>query len=184
MDIDDTLNDFTATLRTTSFPYSPKYSLPKATFGAYLARIRNDAPEPGDRLSTEYSFFRYKIHEECYRRATARPDGVDFMQWLRRHDWTIFICTHRDLRRAHDTTRGWLRDNHIPFDYLFTALNKIAFCRAWGISRLIDDDADSIAYGPSYGIHVFHPVAHDVSGRTPAARGFEHFDEVRRWIQD
>ncbi len=184
VDIDDTLNDFTTTLSKSPFPYSPKYSLPETTFNRYLTRIRNAAPEPSDLLSTEYSFFRYKIHEECYRLATARADGVAFMQWLKRSHWQIFICTHRDLRRAHDCTRSWLSDNGIPFDYLFTALNKIVFCRAWHISHLVDDDADSIAYGPSYGVMVFHPISGQDRAATTSAGGFRTFDEVKQWIQE
>jgi hypothetical protein len=179
VDIDDTLNDFTSTLRNTAFPYSPKYSLSETTFHQYLTRIRDAAPEPGDLLSTEYSFFRHKIHEECYRLATARADGVAFMQWLKLRHWQIFICTRRDLRRVHDSTRRWLIDNGIPFDYLFTALNKIVFCRAWHISYLVDDDVNSITHGPNYGVRVFHPEREGVV----TAGGFRSFDEVKGWIQ-
>lgn len=184
VDIDDTLNDFTATLRTTPFPYDPKFALPEATFAAYLPRVRYEEPEPGDRLSTEYSLFRYKIHEECYRRAAARADGVAFMQWLKARDWRIVICTHRDLRRAHDCTRTWLNDHRIPFDYLFTAFNKIAFCRAWNIAYLVDDDANSVAYGPSYGVRVFHRIADHDAGPSASGGGFRSFDEVKPWIEE
>jgi len=182
VDIDDTLNDFSATLRRTTFPYSHKYALPEATFVEYLARIRNDTPEVGDRLSTEYSLFRYRIHEECYRLAAARTDGVAFMRWLKQEHWRIVICTRRDLRRANDCTRTWLYDNGIPFDYLFSAFNKIAFCRAWEISYLVDDDANSIAYGPSYGVRVFHPILREGEDEAAAAGGFRSFDEVREWM--
>jgi uncharacterized HAD superfamily protein len=184
VDIDDTLNDFTSTLRRTPFPYTLQYSLPEKTFHRYLAKVRNDSPDPSDLLSTEYSLFRYKIHEECYRLAAARADAVDFMQWLKSRHWHIFICTRRDLRRAHGCTRSWLSDNGIPFDHLFSAVNKIAFCRAWGIPYLVDDDANSIAYGPGYGVSVFHPVSRQDTMADTAARAFRSFDEIKRWIQE
>jgi hypothetical protein len=184
VDIDDTLNDFTETLRRTPFPYGFQYSLPEMTFHQYLAKVRDDSPEPSDRLSTEYSLFRYRIHEECYRLATARADAVDFMQWLGRRHWRIVICTRRDLRRAHACTRAWLSDKGIPFDYLFSAVNKIAFCRAWGIPYLVDDDANSIAYGPRYGISVFHPASGKERTVDAAARGFRSFDEIKPWIPE
>lgn len=184
VDIDDTLNDFTSTLRREPFPYGPQYSLPAPTFHQYLAKVRDDSPDPSDLLSTEYSLFRYKIHEQCYRLAAARADAVDFMQWLKRRHWHIVICTRRDLRRAHGVTRAWLSDNGIPFDYLFSAVNKIAFCRAWGIPYLVDDDANSIAYGPRYGISVFHPVSgQDTAADTPA-KAFRSFDEIKPWIPE
>jgi hypothetical protein len=182
VDIDDTLNDFSVTLGRTTFPYSEKYALPETTFREYLTQIRNATPELTNRLSTEYSLFRYRIHEECYRLAAARPDGVAFMQWLKEQRWRIVICTHRDLRRANDCTRTWLRDNGIPFDYLFTAFNKIAFCRAWEISYLVDDDVNSIAYGPSYGVRVFHPILRQEEEAPATSGGFRSFDEVREWM--
>jgi hypothetical protein len=184
VDIDDTLNDFTATLRRTPFPYSVEYSLPAETFHQYLSKVRSDTREASDLLSTEYSLFRYKIHEQCYGRAAARADAVDFMRWLGRHRWQIVICTRRDLRRAHHCTRSWLNDNGIPFDHLFSATNKVAFCRAWDIPYLVDDDANSIAYGPRYGVRVFHPVSEVAAAAHPDARGFRSFDEIKRWIPE
>jgi hypothetical protein len=185
LDLDDTLNDFTETLRQGRFPYDEAYALPEETFHRYLEGIRNDAPEAGDLLSTEYSFFRYKIHAQCYRRARARADGVEFVRWLRRNGWRIVLCTQRDLRRANGATRVWLQENDIPFDHLFMARNKIVFCSAWGIARLVDDDVFSITHGERYGVTVYYPIMEKHrSLPARAARGFQTFEEVKRWIQE
>lgn len=184
VDIDDTLNDFGETLRTSEFPFEAGYELPEATFRDFLARVRAGEPEPSDLLSTQYSYFRYKIHAECYRRAHARPDAVEFMRWLRAEGWRIVICTHRDLRRTLDVTRRWLAEAGIPYDHLFMALNKIVFCRAWGIPILIDDDPFNLAYGAQYGVRVFHPVLPKHAGLPDhGARGFRTFGEVKAWIR-
>lgn len=185
VDLDDTLNDFTETLRHGRFPYDAGHGLSPETFGRYLECVRNDEPGAGDLLSTEYSFFRYKIHVECYRRARARPDGVGFMQWLRSNGWRIVICTQRDLRRANGCTRAWLEENGIPFDHLFMAFNKIVFCKAWGIGRLVDDDPFNIAHGAEYGVDVCYPVMEKHrSLPAGAGRGFRTFEEVKQWIQE
>jgi hypothetical protein len=185
VDLDDTLNDFTETLCQGRFPYDAGYALPEETFHRCLEGIRHDTPEAGDLLSTEYSFLRYKIHAQCHRTARARADGVAFMRWLRRQGWRIVICTQRDLRRANDDTRAWLRENDIPFDHLFMARNKIVFCSAWGIAHLVDDDVFNIAHGGRYGVNVYYPVM-EKHGSLPAhsARGFRTFEEVKSWIQE
>jgi 5'(3')-deoxyribonucleotidase len=185
VDLDDTLNSFTETLRQGRFPYNQAYGLPEAVFHRYVESIRTNAPEAGDLLSTEYSFLRYKLHAQCYRRARARADGVRFMRWLRRHHWRIVICTQRDLRRTNAGTREWLAENGIPFDYLFMALNKIVFCKAWGIRHLVDDDVFNIEHGGRYDVNVYYPIMPKHQALPPhAARGFQTFEEVRRWIQE
>ncbi len=184
VDIDDTLNDFTQILRTTPFPYQARYGLPERTFDRHLTGIRDGAPSPTALLSDEYLSLRFKIHEECYRRATARPDGIEFMQWLAANDWRVVICTRRDLRRVGDSTKEWLSAQGIPFHYLFSALNKIAFCRAWHISCLVDDEIDSIDFGPRYGVRVFYPLSARRLAAPSSAHGFDSFDEVKRWIQE
>src|ERR1700733_5460724 len=110
VDLDDTLNDFTETLQNTEFPFDPADSLPEATYEQYLRKIRNGEPETRDLLSTGYNYCRFKIHLSCYQKARARPDGVEFMQWLRQNQWRIVICTKRDLRRANDCTKAWLKE--------------------------------------------------------------------------
>jgi 5'(3')-deoxyribonucleotidase len=185
VDLDDTLNNFTQTLQGTPFAYDRGYAFSEEVFGNYLARLRAASRDESDLLSTEYSFFRYKVHQRCYELARARGDGVDFMRWLRASGWRIVICTHRDLRRANACTRRWLADNGIPFDHLFMAWNKIVFCRAWGISHLVDDDPFNIRYGDGYGVKVYYPI---MERREPLgdnrARGFSDFGEVRRWIEE
>ncbi len=184
IDLDDTLNDFTATLRGTEFGYEAGYGLPEPLFREYLGRLRAGVKDESALLSTEYSFFKYKIHQRCYELANARPDGVDFMRWLRATGWRIVICTHRDLRRANACTRRWLDDHGIPFDYLFMAWNKIVFCRAWGIRELVDDDAFNIEHGDLHGVNVYYPAAIALKTKPPSrARAFQTFEEVRRWIE-
>ena len=185
IDLDDTLNDFTETLGKSPFPYDETYALAETMFHGYLEKVRLNAPEPGELQSTKYTFFRYRIHERCYGMARARPDGVEFMRWLRQNGWQIVICTYRDLRRANDATRKWLRENDIPFDYLFMALNKIVFCKAWGIGHLVDDDEFNIAHGKQYGVNVYYPImGKHRSLPAHGARGFQTFAEVKRWIQE
>lgn len=190
IDLDDTLNNFTEILRRAEFVRDETHALSEATFQDYLAQVRAGAADEGGLLSTEYSFFRYKIHHHCYQRAQARADGIAFLRWLRQNQWRIVICTRRDLRRAQDGTRKWLRDNGIPFDYLFMAGNKIAFCQLWGIAYLVDDDDFNIAHGAAHRVNVYYPAAAPAPGRpVPAvrapfgARAFQTFDEIIPWIQ-
>jgi uncharacterized HAD superfamily protein len=167
------------------------HALSEEAYQDYLAKLRCGWTESGDLLSTEFSFFRYKIHQQCYERARARTDGVRFTQWLRQNHWRIVICTYRDLRRAQDCTRKWLADNEISFDYLFMTGNKIGFCRAWGIEHLVDDEAINITLGERFGVNVYYPAAERLPApptnpvRTPAAaRAFQTFDEIKPWIQE
>ncbi len=184
VDLDDTLNNFTETLRVTPFAHDGAYSFPPEVFERYLRQLRGGEPDPSDLLATEFSFFKYRIHHRCYELARARPDGVAFMRWLRAEGWRIVICTYRDLRRASDCTRAWLADNGIPYDHLFMAWNKIVFCRAWGIEHLVDDDAFNIVHGARYGVNVYYPLPGAVPDPAgTGARGFESFEEVRAWIQ-
>jgi hypothetical protein len=183
VDLDDTLNNFTQTLWETPFAYHERYAVEPATFDAYLDRLRMQPHAVEALLSTEFAYFRAKIHLECYRLAQARPDGIDFMRWLKREGWRIVICTQRDLRTAYEVTQTWLLDNGIPFDYIFRAGNKIVFCKLWGIDVLVDDNMFNIRYGGQYGVRVFHPVTDENRQvRGEGARAFETFDQIMPWI--
>jgi len=184
VDLDDTLNNFTETLRGTDFSNEASYGIPDETFHAYMAKLRAGLADDSDLLSTEYTYFRYKIHLQCYERADARADGIEFMQWLRKNHWRIVICTHRDLRRCSDSTKQWLRNNGMPFDHLFMALHKPNFCKTWGIGHLVDDHLFSIAQGRRHGVQVFYPAMEKHTSIEPnGARAFKTFEEVRQWIQ-
>jgi hypothetical protein len=183
IDLDDTLNDFTETLQAAPFPYDPAYALAEGVFHDYLGRLRRGVRDEGALLATEYSFFKYKIHQRCYELARARPDGVAFMRWLRDSGWRIVICTHRDLRRANACTRLWLEENKIPYDHLFMAWNKIVFCRAWGIPILVDDDPFNVTHGEPHGVTVYYPLRrHPTPPASGRGRGFESFEDVKQWI--
>lgn len=185
VDIDDTLNNFYETLQNGEFPHDPAGSLSKETFERYLQLIRNGELEPGNLMSTAFNYCRTKIHLRCWQEARARPDGIEFMQWLRSNGWRIVICTRRDVRLALDCTKAWLQENGIPFDYLFMTRNKVAFCWAWGIRHLVDDSEFNIVYGSEYNVNVYYPILpHQQSLPPNNARGFQIFDEVRRWIQE
>jgi hypothetical protein len=188
VDLDDTLNNFTEILRHGEFARDDHPALSAERFREYLVRLRRGADETSGLVSTEYTFFRYRIHHECYRRARPRTDGVAFLQWLRANGWRIVICTRRDLRRAQDATRQWLAEHGIPFDCLFMAGNKIAFCRLWGIRYLVDDDPFTIAHGEPHGVSVFYPAAAaapppGAAGSPAAARAFQSFDQIIPWIR-
>jgi 5'(3')-deoxyribonucleotidase len=183
VDLDDTLNDFTETLRRAPLPFDPSYALPEATFDAYLDRVRRDVPDPSDLLATDFSFFKYRIHQRCWELAEGRQDGIEFVRRRRRAGWRIVICTYRDLRRANDCTRRWLRERDVPFDHLFMAWNKIAFCRLWGIVHLVDDDPFNVVHGARHGVNVYYPrMAKHEGLDARGARGFEHFSEIEPWI--
>ena len=185
VDLDDTLNNFTHTLWETHFAYHERYAVKPAVFDAYLGQLRTQPQAVEELLSTEFAYFRAKIHLECYRRAQARADGIAFMQWLKREGWRIVICTHRDLRTSYDATKAWLTANGIPYHYIFRAGNKIVFCKLWGIDILVDDNLFNILYGGQYGVRVFYPVNHENrQAQGQGARGFESFDEVRSWIAE
>lgn len=185
INLDDTLNNFTETLQHGEFPYNPADSLSEATFEHYLRKIRSEDAEPNDLSSTAYSYCRFKIHLQCWQQARARPDGVEFMRWLKRHQWRIVICAQRDLRRAYDYTRVWLQENDIPFDYLFMASDKILFCEAWGVRHLVDRARVSAVQGGPYQVNVYYSILPEHQP-LPAhnARSFRTFAEVRRWIQE
>jgi len=158
VDLDDTLSNFTETLLTTEFVRDASNVVPEDVFQDYLAKIRSGIPDTSDLLSNEFSSFRGKIILKCHELAVARADGIEFMQWL--------------------------RDNRIPYDYLFMAWNKLEYCRAWNIDYLIDDQELNILYGAQYGVKVFYPILPKHTALTVnEARGFKSFDEVRQWIQ-
>jgi hypothetical protein len=185
IDIDDTLNNFAETLAKTDITYEAKYTVSPEVFATYLAMVRNNEGDQDELLSTEFSYFRQKIHGECFDLAVARPGGVEFTQWLKKNGWRIVICTHRDLRRTELSTRMWLQKNGIPFDYLFVALDKLSFCKAWEIKYLVDDHLSSIQYADRYGVTVFYPIVAGQGEPEPGlARGFNSFDEVRQWITE
>jgi len=184
VDLDDTLNDFTQTLQAAPFSHDAAYNISPEMFARYIGMVRSGHSESNDLLSTEYSFFRYRIHAECYKLANARPGAVDFMRWLRANQWRIVILTHRDLRRANASTREWLRDNNIPFDYLFMALHKLEFCKAWNIGYLVDDHLVNLArHDTLYDTQVFYPIMpkHE-KFEVHRGRGFTNFDELKQWI--
>jgi uncharacterized HAD superfamily protein len=184
VDIDDTLNDFTETLQTTRFVRDAGEALSEEVFEDYLHRLRENRPDGGELLSTEYTFFRARIHLRCYALARPRPDGVAFLQGLRDEGWRIILCTRRDLRRSHDLTRRWLTEHAIPYDHLFMAGNKIVFCGLWGIKFLVDDDPFNIIHGARHGVQVYYPSSPKHRGlEGHGARAFGSFDELRPWIQ-
>jgi hypothetical protein len=184
VDLDDTLNNFTEVLQGADFTPEPSPALSPETYSAFLAKIRADHREDDPLLSTPYSFLRYKIHEQCYRLARAREDGVAFMRWLKAEGWTVVICTRRDLRRAEAVTRAWLSANEIPFDYLFMVLNKIVFCKAWRIGHLVDDDVFNVTHSGDYALKLYFPLMAKHAGHDQSehVRGFRHFGEVQKWI--
>lgn len=171
-------------MQNTVFCYNDSYGLSKKSFDKYLFDIKHNIINESTLLTTEFSYFRYRIHEQCHQLATAQSDAVQFMQWLKEHNWKIIICTHRDLRLASSYTKNWLKSNEIPYDYLFTAINKIVFCKVWKIPYLIDDAVFNILYGEQYGVHVYYPIMekHKYLPKN-AAKGFYTFDEVKQWIQ-
>ncbi|MBU2700482.1 hypothetical protein Ga0466249_001574 [Sporomusaceae bacterium BoRhaA] len=179
------MNNFSDTLQNTIFCYNDSYGLPKERFDKYLLDIRHNVIPESTLLTTEFSYLRYRIHEQCHQLATAKPDGIQFMQWLKENNWKIVICTHRDLRMSSAYTEKWLKANEIPYDYLFTALNKIVFCNLWEIPHLIDDADFNILYGEQYGVNVYYPIMEKhTSIPQNAAKGFYTFDEVKQWIQE
>jgi hypothetical protein len=182
VDVDDTLNNFSEVLRQTEFRYDESYHLSPEKFHEYLRHIRSGDQDSGELLCTEFAYFKVKIQLQCHRLAEANPEAVEFMQWLKAGGWTTVICTYRDLRRS-DYTQRWLRENGMPFDYIFNVVNKIVFCGMWKIGHLIDDERLNIIHGADYGVNVYYPVM-DKHGDIPGAgRGFHSFEEVKQWLR-
>jgi len=184
IDIDDTLNNFSEVLLGTEFCHDESYPVAKEVFGRYVEMVRRQTGDEGLLLDREFSFVRQRVHGECYERAVARTGAVEFMRWLREDGWRIVICTQRDLRRMEESTRRWLERNGIPFDYLFIAVDKLGFCKDWGIDHLVDDHLYSVRFAEKYGVNVFYPImAKHEKEEGVRARGFRNFEEVRRWIE-
>ena len=184
VDIDNVLNNFSDTLADSAFTFSDSYGLSYEEFNTYLELIKQDDFATSEFLTSKFSDFRYRIHEKCYRSAQANRDGVQFMLWLKDNDWKIVICTKRNLRLTGEVTKKWLQDNHIPYDYLVMALNKIVFCRLWNVPYLVDDDTLNIIHGEQYGIAVYYPIMpkHHSLPKPLAAKGFNHFEEIKQWL--
>ncbi|HEY3425834.1 MAG TPA: hypothetical protein VGL27_13625 [Negativicutes bacterium] len=183
VDIDNVLNNFSETLKNNAFAYNDSYGLSREEFDNYLDRVTRNIFNESKFLTTKFSDFRYRIHEQCYRLALAKPDGVKFIRWLKDNNWKVIICTKRDLRLTGDCTKKWLAVNNIPYDYLFMALNKIVFCNLWKVQYLIDDDISNIIYGEQYGIKVYYPMMPKHNLNFPStAKGFTLFEEIKQWI--
>lgn len=184
VDIDDVLNNFSETLAQTTFEYKDAYGLSRDQFQEYLALVKQDTFPKTEFLTTKFSDFRYRIHEQCYQMAKAQPEGVSFMQWLKKRDWKVVICTKRNLKLAGENTKAWFKDNDIPYDQLFMVLNKVVFCKLWDISYLVDDDPLNIFYGGQYGVQVFYPGAIHYDMSPPfGAKAFNRFEEIQAWIE-
>lgn len=185
VDIDNVLNNFSATLDNAVFPYNDTYGLSREEFIEFLALIKSNQFAESKFLTSKFSDFRYRIHAQCYRLAKANPEAIGFMQWLKDNDWKIAICTKRNLRLCGDDTKQWLKTHNIPYDYLVMALNKVVFCKLWNVPYLVDDDVLNITYGAAYGITVFYPIM-DKHCVLPgnAGQGFTKFEEIQEWIQE
>ena len=74
IDIDDSLNNFTETLRATHFSHDPSSMIPPEAFGKYLEMLRSGKSEEDDLLSTEFTYFRHKIYSECFPESSNKLD--------------------------------------------------------------------------------------------------------------
>jgi 5'(3')-deoxyribonucleotidase len=184
VDIDNVLNNFSATLAGSLFTHDDLYGLSAEEFSIYLDLVKRDVFPETEFLTSKFSDFRYRIHEQCYGMSQANQAGRQFMNWLKAKGWKIVICTKRNLRLTGKGTKRWLQANHIPYDYLFMAFNKIVFCKLWGVPYLIDDDILNIIHGEQYGIAVYYPVMpkHHSLPNPLAAKGFNHFEEIKQWL--
>ena len=64
------------------------------------------------------------------------------------------------------------------------ALDKIAFCKAWGIRHLIDRATVNVVHGAGNEVKVYYSI---MPGHEPSpalnVRGFQAFAEVKQWLQ-
>ncbi|WP_312423117.1 hypothetical protein [Anaerospora hongkongensis] len=185
VDIDDTLNNFTETLKSAEFTYYDK-----EVFDKYIEAVRNDVYEEDN---VELDNLRFSIHCQCYTLATARHDAVEFMQWLKSQGYKIVLMTYRDLRHCLDETKEWMKKNKIPFDYIFSTDNKALMCKAWKIPILIDDANTNIMVAPPMGIDLYYPIlphnktfVAECIAINPdfigGGKGFNDFKEVKAWM--
>jgi hypothetical protein len=153
-------------------------SLDESTFRDYLSMVKNDEIPKTDIVPVLFAGFKYMIHAKCYELAQVRPDAVQFVQWLHNNGWLIVILTYRDLRFCLDSTKAWLAANNIPYQYIFMADDKIAFCKLWGVKYLIDDAPFNIVAGPKGGITTYFPITEYNRNLDTPAIGFHSFNEL------
>lgn len=188
VDIDDTLNNFSETLKNISLKHKDYDWLykDKTEFNKMITKVKNN-----DFTDDEYKTLKIKqfitlVHQEVYLQAKARPDAIKFMQWLKSNNWKIIILTYRDLRKIFSETKEWFAKYHIPYDYFFSAGNKLVFCGIWKIRYLIDDNPVNIVSGPPLGINTYYPI-NDVNRALKTkdikAIGFDKFDELYEVIK-
>ena len=189
IDIDNTLNNFSETLKTAEFTYHDQ-----EVYDKYIDRVRKDNVH--EESNNELRNLTDSIHKQCYRMAKARPDAVKFMQWLRRMGYTIIILTARDLRYCIKDTNAWLTMKMIPYDMIIHADNKTVFCNLWKIPILIDDEkVNIIACGGDEKTQLYYPICphnekfieewskHDETFSIGKVKGFHNFTEVQQWIR-
>jgi len=188
IDIDDTLNNFSETLKTSEFTYEDQ-----DIYNKYIAKVKNDVIDEGN---NELMNLRHSIHLQCYKLAKLKPGALDFMQWLKyQKGYTIVLLTYRDLRYCIDDTKAWLKANRLPYDYIFKADNKIVFCNIWKIPILIDDaKVNIISSGVDDYLQLYYPIcthnenfvtewtAYDEDFTLGNTKGFHNFEEVKGWM--
>lgn len=83
--------------------------------------------------------------------STVQEQGAAFLRSLSERGWEIALCTNRDLRFAFETTKTWLQDNKIPYNYLIQTSDPIEFCQRSDIHYLISDRP----YNSSINVNIF-----------------------------
>ena len=178
IDIDDTLNNFSEVLRDIEIDYANFRYIDKPTFDTWLKAVKENSFNEELVKIQEFNSFYAHVHKQCYPLAKAKTDAAKFVQWLKANNWRIVILTYRDLRGIANNTKKWLIDNQIPFDYLFSADNKVLFCKIWDIKYLIDDSLFNIINAPLNNINMYYPITKDTVGIDNNAVGFFNFDEL------
>jgi uncharacterized HAD superfamily protein len=184
IDIDDTLNNFSETMKMLKVPYEPASGVDEETFYQYVEMVkRNEYNEylKSDLLNTKFTQLYYRMHTTVHKKASLKEGAADFLWWLKSKEYRIVICTYRDLRQ--DYTKEFFRLNHIPYDEQFITSQNIEFCKLWKISFLVDDDIHTILHGEEYGIHVFYPMMEKHKNLPKSkAEAFMNFDDLKQYL--
>ena len=129
--IDDVLNDFSEILNQSGILFD--------------SRIHSVTDPLLKRCLYDYTSGQLKKSAFLAMDSSVPEQAVAFLQSLSKHGWEIALCTNRDLRFAFETTKAWLSDNKIPYDYLIQTSDPIRFCQKSDIHYLISDRPCSIS---------------------------------------
>lgn len=105
-------------------------------------------------MKLEIPFTQYEDLKKAYRKSSykhdAKPrDGAcEFLHFLQRHDYLIYIVTSRDLFKYNqlEKTILWLQKNDLHYDYLYRSDKKdfVIYEKFKHVDLVIEDSVDNL----------------------------------------